>query len=297
MPVSREILFLQDAAEKIASLNASVSSAPVEEGEVSSSNPPILATEQFEPALQELQGFLFILNFQGKIVSVTDNVTNYLGYQPSEWPDASIYDFLHVTNHASFSQNMLSRLGDGKACLNSTTIIPPFPCRMRPGTSPTVMSPTDGMGKKTDSESLIHVQISSLPFCIERLSSQSSSSASGSSLYLVCIAQKVDDPIAMWSRPVARSSRRFTPQPQSSFLPISSTKSSAQVDFAMQLNLDWLILHCDFRGMSEPNDLSSRFIGKKFTNFVHNNDLTPFQKYADTGLIANSQRSVVELST
>lgn len=44
-------------------------------------------------------------------MSVTDNITTYLGYQPAEWPDRSIYNFLHVENHASFGQNLLSVVG------------------------------------------------------------------------------------------------------------------------------------------------------------------------------------------
>lgn len=58
-----------------------------------------------------MEAFLFVVDSQGKVVSVTDNISKYLGYQPSDWSDRSIYNFLNVANHAAFGKNLLSLVG------------------------------------------------------------------------------------------------------------------------------------------------------------------------------------------
>lgn len=69
------------------------------------------STLSYTNILQKLSGFLFVVNSQGRIVIVTDNIKQYLGYEPGEWVEQSIYDFLHVINHAVFGQNLLHLMG------------------------------------------------------------------------------------------------------------------------------------------------------------------------------------------
>lgn len=67
-------------------------------------------------------------------------------------------------------------------------------------------------------------------------------------MYLICVAQQVDDPLALYSKPLQHGTRRLVQQLSPCPQPISSTKSITRgVDFAMRLTADWLIASCDFR--------------------------------------------------
>lgn len=58
---------------------------PVQQGEVSSSRPTILSNEIFGPLLLEaLDGFLFVVNSDGKVEHVTENVLGYLKFNRDE---------------------------------------------------------------------------------------------------------------------------------------------------------------------------------------------------------------------
>lgn len=57
--------------------------------------------------LQTLNAFLFVVNAEGRIRSVTDNIDKILSYKAEEWYDKSIYEFLHSADHVTFSQALL----------------------------------------------------------------------------------------------------------------------------------------------------------------------------------------------
>lgn len=69
--------------------------------------------------LQTLNAFLFVVNAQGRVLFVTDNLDKYLGYKPIEWADQSIYNFIHVIDHVAFSK-ALQPLNGKQIQLNST---------------------------------------------------------------------------------------------------------------------------------------------------------------------------------
>ncbi|XP_076255265.1 basic helix-loop-helix family member taiman isoform X5 [Rhynchophorus ferrugineus] len=81
---------------------------PVQQGEVSSSRPSIISNDVFGPLLLEaLEGFLFVVNYEGKVEYVTENVTNYIKYTKDEVTGKSIYNFLHHGDHTKFHSNLL----------------------------------------------------------------------------------------------------------------------------------------------------------------------------------------------
>ena len=93
-----------------------VSADDLQASEVSSSRPTILANDVLGPLLLEaLDGFLFIVNTDGVIEFVSENVQQFLRYGQTELVGKSIYNIIHVGDHPRFSSNLLpmSAIGSG----------------------------------------------------------------------------------------------------------------------------------------------------------------------------------------
>ncbi|KAG5896380.1 hypothetical protein JTB14_009587 [Gonioctena quinquepunctata] len=103
---------LQEAVNQIRSIKqqetAVQSADPVQQGEVSSSRPTILSNEIYGPLLLEaLEGFLFVVNSEGKVEHVTENVSTYIEFTREDVLGKSIYNFIHHGDHAKFHSNLL----------------------------------------------------------------------------------------------------------------------------------------------------------------------------------------------
>ncbi|XP_008193624.1 nuclear receptor coactivator 2 isoform X3 [Tribolium castaneum] len=116
---------LQETVNQIRSIkqreSASQSSDPVQQGEVSSSRPTILSNEVYGPLLLEaLEGFLFVVNAEGKVEHVTENVSNYIKFTRDEIFGNSIYNFIHLGDHARFTTSLMPMIGWGSESTTTT---------------------------------------------------------------------------------------------------------------------------------------------------------------------------------
>lgn len=260
---------LQESLNKIKQLKQEkASSDAVQQSQVSSSKPSVLPTEVLGPLLLEaLDGFLFVVNSQGKIEFVSDNVTEYLQYSQDDLIGKSVYNIIHIGDHDQFNYSYLPMsLGSLIPWPSDSTVAKgrTFNCRML--VKPPYDENDDVETKQTYVSQYENLQISAISQPGEKFSDGAEHSEGLSCL--VCIARRL------------------------SFNEKTNTMLGIE-QFTTKQDINGKIISHDTSGIVRGHYSCPDFTGQNIQDFCHLNDVQTLSKHFQEVLKTKSNTSSV----
>ncbi|XP_072175794.1 uncharacterized protein [Diadema setosum] len=227
----------------------------VQHSHVSSSKPGVPTGDSLGSVLLEtLDGFLFVVNSQGEIEYVTENVNSYLNFQQEELIGSSIYSFVHVGDHHPFIKCLLPSTtptssiwpqdaGNTLQCGRNRS----FKCRMQ-------VKPEN---EDTPSKECYTTMMCSaiLKPAINKESNTSNNDAE-STVHLFCIA------------------RRASPEEHSAI-------TENVEEFTTKLSQDYVITSADMSRVKAPCYTSDDMVGQTIFKFCHGGFRSELKKHID----------------
>ncbi|XP_060582282.1 nuclear receptor coactivator 3-like [Ruditapes philippinarum] len=265
---------LQETVKQIKQIkqgNSGGGDSAVQQSQVSSSKPAILADDILGPLLLEaLDGFLFVVNSQGKVEFVSDNVTQFIKYSQDDLIGKSVYNIIHVGDHAQFSNNLLPMSvssGIGGISWPSDNLGGKgrvFNCRLL--IKPSCNDNDDLETKQTYVHQYESLQISSILHPFDTFIENSENNDTSSSL--VCIARRL---------PLAEKTNTMLGVEQ----------------FTTKQDLNGKIIGCDISGIAPGRFSCPDFVGQNIQEFCHANDLQQLSKHLQEAVNNGSNTSGV----
>ncbi|XP_037080256.1 nuclear receptor coactivator 2-like, partial [Pollicipes pollicipes] len=125
-------VILQETVNQIKNIKGQQDGATdaVQQGEVSSSRPAISAHDFGPLLLEALASFFFIVNSDYRIEYITENVTEFLKYRREELQGDSIFNYIHLGDHHSFSSILVPMIRSTYAYQSDTQKQRSLVCRM-----------------------------------------------------------------------------------------------------------------------------------------------------------------------
>ncbi|XP_052763081.1 AF4/FMR2 family member lilli-like isoform X1 [Mya arenaria] len=236
----------------------------VQQSHVSSSKPGLITDDILGTLLLEaLDSFLFMVNPQGKVEFVSENISQFLKYTLEDLVGKSVYNIIHVGDHAQFSNSLLQSHNGGLSW-------PPeslsgkgrdFNCRML--IKPPCNDNEDLEAKQTYVHQYENMQISTVLHPPNEIKAENTDNSEGGSC-LVCIARRL---------PLAEKTNTML----------------AVEQFTTKQDLQGKIIGCDISGIAHRFSCPD-FVGQSIQEFCHPNDLQQISRHLQE-VIQNGQNT------
>ncbi|XP_076378436.1 uncharacterized protein LOC117223279 isoform X7 [Megalopta genalis] len=225
----------------------------VQQGEVSSSNRNILSNDQVGSiVLEALDGFLFIVNTEGRVEYVTENITQYINYTKDDVLGKDIYNIIHHGDHNTFMPSLLP------ISLGWTS--EPQPQRNRTFNCRFLVKPPDDKEETMEEKQQRVSKYESMQICSALLPSNSdrlesgdvSSESSDIGPSVMCVARRIPPN----EKPIGSLIEQFTVKLDTTGKIITVDTSGLSLPYSKYLNKVRDLIGTTIKDLCHPHDLS-----------------------------------------